>query len=129
MSKSVRLLIVSSLLAAYLVEPCSAQSPLKGPSEMVKLRDVDPTIVQDMRYATANNFTGSVVPGYESSECILLKAATEALKRVQADLRAKGLGLKVYDCFRPVRAVDAFFAWSRTPPDGKTASYYPRTTK
>jgi zinc D-Ala-D-Ala dipeptidase len=131
MIHSSRLLTVACLcLAGFHVGPTSADpAATASPPRLVRLRDIDPSIVQDMRYATANNFTGAVVPGYESGECRLLKSAAEALKRVQKDLRAKGLGLKVYDCFRPARAVEAFFAWSKTPPEPRTASYYPRTQK
>jgi zinc D-Ala-D-Ala dipeptidase len=123
-----RLLLTTCLLLAWFHVPAASGEPA-ATTHLVRLRDVDPTIVQDMRYATANNFTGAIVPGYENGECLLLKSAAEALKRVQTDLRARGLGLKVYDCFRPVRAVDAFVAWSATAPESGTASYYPRTRK
>src|SRR5947209_6502950 len=78
------------------------------PAGFVRVRDIDKTIVQDIRYATAANFTGAPVPGYQAGECILLREAAEALKLVQRDLRPSGLSLKVYDCYRPVRAVKAF---------------------
>ena len=60
------------------------------PDDFVYLRDIDPTIHQDMRYAGANNFTGKHVPGYEAPECVLVRQAAEALKAVQADLRGQG---------------------------------------
>ena len=85
------------------------------PAGFVRLRDIDETIVQDIRYATATNFTGAVVPGYQAGECILLREVAEALKLVQSDLRPRDLSLKVYDCYRPVRAVKAFMQWVRTP--------------
>ena len=50
------------------------------PNRFVYLRDVDPTILQDMRYASANNFTGHEVPGYEAPECVLVRQAADALK-------------------------------------------------
>ena len=65
----------------------------------------------------ADNFTGKPVDGYEAPECVLVRQAAEALKKVQADLRGKGLTLKVYDCYRPARAVAAFVAWSKLPDD------------
>ena len=73
-------------------------------------RDVDPTIQQDMRYAGSNNFTGGPVPGYDAPECVLVRQAAEALKRVKPMCKAKGFALKVYDCYRPARAVAAFVA-------------------
>jgi D-alanyl-D-alanine dipeptidase len=68
------------------------------PSGFVRLREVAPTIRQDIRYATPFNFTGRRVPGYEAAECILLRPAAEALARAQARLTAQGYALKVYDC-------------------------------
>src|SRR5688572_27660977 len=78
------------------------------PKDFVYLRDIDPTIQQDMRYAGSRNFTGKPVPGYDAAECVLVRQAAEALKAVQADLKAQHLSLKVYDCYRPARAVSAF---------------------
>jgi D-alanyl-D-alanine dipeptidase len=83
------------------------------PEPLVYLSDIDPSILQDMRYAGADNFTGRRVPGYAAGECVLLREAAEALARVQRRLAARKLSLKVYDCYRPRRAVRAFVAWVR----------------
>ncbi len=100
------------------------------PSRFVYLRDVDPTVLQDMRYAGPRNFTGHPVPGYAAPECVLVREAAEALKAVQAELRAKHLALKVYDCYRPARAVQAFVAWAKEPDDPQAkAVYYPALPK
>ena len=100
------------------------------PDGFAYLRDVDPTILQDMRYAGTHNFTGHAVPGYDAPECVLVKQAAEALKAVQGELREKQLTLKVYDCYRPARAVAAFVAWSKLPDDSKAKStYYPGLEK
>jgi D-alanyl-D-alanine dipeptidase len=100
------------------------------PEDFVYLRDIDPTILQDMRYAGSDNFTGAHVPGYQAPECVLVRQAAEALKRVQADLRGKPFTLKVYDCYRPARAVAAFVAWAkeRDDPHAKL-TYYPNLPK
>ena len=80
----------------------------------VYLENIDPSIKQDMRYATDENFTGKVVPGYHANKCIVKKPVAEALSRVQAALKAQSsqLSLKVLDCYRPQQAVDAFVKWS-----------------
>ena len=70
-----------------------------------------------MRYAGANNFTGQPLPGYHAAECILRRPAALALKHVQDDLAARNLSLKVYDCYRPARAVKAFVDWAKHPDD------------
>jgi D-alanyl-D-alanine dipeptidase len=100
------------------------------PNDFVYLRDIDPNILQDMRYAGRDNFTGEPVPGYDAPECVLLRPAAEALAAVQADLRAKGLTLKVYDCYRPARAVAAFVEWAKKPDDpAAKATHYPNLPK
>jgi D-alanyl-D-alanine dipeptidase len=99
------------------------------PQGFVYLRDVAPSIVQDMRYAGPDNFTGRPVPGYGAAECVLQRGAAEALARAQEKAKSLGLSLKVYDCYRPVRAVRAFVAWAAAPEDGRTKHYYPRLRK
>jgi D-alanyl-D-alanine dipeptidase len=86
------------------------------PPEFVHLREIAPTIRQDIRYAGAFNFTGKRVPGYEAAECILLREVAAALARVQTRVMAEGFHLKVYDCYRPARAVRSFIDWAQ---DGK----------
>lgn len=103
------------------------------PAPLVRLRAIDPTIRQDMRYAGPNNFTGARLPGYSAAECILARPAAIALRRVQRDLAARGLSLKVYDCYRPQSAIRAMMRWvagafGRTGPRLKRA-YYPRVAR
>lgn len=100
-----------AILLSGLGASAAVAQPL--PADFVYLRDVDPTIVQDMRYATANNFVGRVLNGYEAGECIVTRNVGAALKRVQQDLKPRGLSLKVYDCYRPQRAVDDMYAWAQ----------------
>ncbi len=124
---------IASRVAWLTAVACAAGQALAAeaiPEDFVYLRDVDPTILQDMRYAAAGNFTGQPVPGYEAGECILLRQAADALKKVQEEVSAKGLTLKVYDCYRPARAVAAFVDWAKAPddPDAK-AAYYPNLSK
>ena len=83
-----------------------------GPRTLVDVRSADPTIRTDVRYATRNNFTGAVLPGYERPLALLRPPAAEALARVQARLRARGLGLKVFDAYRPVRATLGMVEWA-----------------
>ena len=100
------------------------------PSGFVYLRDVEPSIAQDIRYAGSDNFVGRPLPGYDAAECILRQEVAAALKRVQAGLRAGGLSLKVYDCYRPTRAVRAMVQWAN---DGRgqasTKRFFPKLPK
>jgi D-alanyl-D-alanine dipeptidase len=81
-------------------------------SLLVEVRSLDTTIVVDMRYATANNFTGTPLPGYLANRAYLRREAAASLARVQRDLRGRGLGLKIFDAYRPVRATLAMVDWT-----------------
>jgi D-alanyl-D-alanine dipeptidase len=81
-------------------------------SALVDVRTLDPTIMVELRYATPNNFTGAVLPGYGAQRALLRRDAAEALARVEARLRTGGLGLRVWDAYRPVRATQAMVAWA-----------------
>src|SRR5205814_9617676 len=76
------------------------------------VRTLDPGIVVDLRYATSNNFTGAPLPGYLANRAFLRREAAAALARVQRDLRPLGLGLKIFDAYRPVRATLAMVDWT-----------------
>jgi CubicO group peptidase (beta-lactamase class C family) len=78
---------------------------------LVDVATLAPDIDIEMRYAGTHNFTGGIVEGYGAPRCLLLRPAAEALARVQAALRPQRLRLRVYDCYRPVRAVQAFMRW------------------
>jgi D-alanyl-D-alanine dipeptidase len=99
------------------------------PPGFVTLRDVDATIRQDMRYASANNFTGRRLPGYDAPECVLKRAVAQALARVQAELARHNLSLKVYDCYRPVRAVRAMARWSQDSAAPDMSRFHPGLDK
>ena len=102
----------------------------KLPNGFVYLSDVAPTIIEDVRYATRWNFTGAPVPGYQNSKCILARPVAEALARVQNTIKKDGLALKVYDCYRPLRAVKAFVSWARGKDKTRnTGTYHPRLSK
>jgi D-alanyl-D-alanine dipeptidase len=107
--------------------PVEAQEIADG---FVWLRDVAPTIEQDIRYYGSHNFIGRPIVGYEAPECILTRQTAEALLAIQAELTQSRLSLKVYDCYRPQRAVDDFIAWATVTEDQATkAEFYPRVDK
>src|SRR3984893_8543609 len=99
------------LILMLLPAPVSAGSAL--PKGFVYLRDIEPTIVQDMRYAGSHNFVGRPIKGYLAAECILSASAANALETVQRMLAEKKLSLIVWDCYRPKRAVGDFFHWGQ----------------
>ena len=120
-------LTLLAALAAMPALPALARGAL--PPGFVYLHDVAPGIAQEIRYATAVNFTGRPLPGYGSGECVLRRDAGEALARVEADLARRHLGLKTYDCYRPERAVAAMWRWSQDGRADGDKRFYPNTDK
>lgn len=94
------------------VRPGSAQCALPPGDSLVDVRSVDRTIRTEVRYGTAGNFTGRRLPGYEVRRALLRPEPARALGRVQTALRREGLGLKVWDAYRPVRATLAMVDWA-----------------
>ena len=90
---------------------CRPARPSACPQALSICATSMPSIAQDMRYAGSDNFTGRPLPGYGAAECVLRRAVAQALAQVQADLARENLGLKVYDCYRPTRAVRALMRW------------------
>jgi D-alanyl-D-alanine dipeptidase len=87
------------------------------PGSFVYLRDIDPSIIQDIRYAGPNNFVGRPLAGYAAAECVVKRDVGMALKRIQQELSSQKLSLKMLDCYRPARAVADMVAWSRNGGD------------
>src|ERR1043166_7210102 len=117
-----RLRLQNFIVVATVVSVVSASFAREMlPPGFVYLRDVDSSIHQDIRYATGDNFTGRPLPGYGAAECILRRDTAEALKGVQADLSRENLSLKVYDCYRPTRAVRGMAAWAHDADDNENA--------
>ena len=89
------------LLAISVPAPARAQAL---PGGFAYLRDIDPSIIQDIRYATSNNFVGRPLAGYGAGECVVKREVGLRLKAVQEELAAQNLSLKMFDCYRPARA-------------------------
>ncbi|WP_237324864.1 M15 family metallopeptidase [Streptomyces sp. CBMAI 2042] len=131
----------TALLATTAVSPAPAQarpgsasadarSEPKAPEGFVTLRSVDPTIIQEMRYTTAHTFLGERVDGYRQPVCILTRPAARALHLAQKRLLRQGYALKVYDCYRPQRAVDHFVRWAKDLDDqSMKGEFYPLVDK
>jgi zinc D-Ala-D-Ala dipeptidase len=100
------------------------------PAFFVDATEVVPGLLTDMRYAGAHNFVGRRIDGYAAARCLLTKPAAGALAEVARDLAPRGLAIKVFDCYRPTRAVANFVRWARDLNDtaGKT-EFYPHVDK
>ncbi len=100
------------------------------PADFVNIVDVIPDVIVEARYAGYFNFVGQPIDGYEAPACLLTRPAAEALARVQAALKPYGFGLKVFDCYRPERAVAAFVRWAEDVDDIRMKpEFYPELDK
>lgn len=100
------------------------------PEGFVYAKTVIPDIDVELRYYTANNFVGDTIDGYRANKLIITAAAAEKLKLVQNELQQQNLCLKVYDGYRPQRAVNHFMRWARDLNDTINKShFYPDVNK
>ncbi len=123
---------MKALLLTLLTLTLLADDPKSGDTTeaFLNVNSQSPSIRYEMRYAGTDNFIGSPVDGYEEPICYLTKEAAIAVQKVQASLQKEGQTLRVYDCFRPQRAVDHFVRWAKELNDTKMKSaYYPGVNK
>ena len=99
--------------AIAVVASVSAAAAQTLPGGFVFLRDIDPSIIQNIRYAGANNFVGRRLSGYEAAECVVKREVGLALQRAQRELVPRKLSLKMLDCYRPERAVRDMVVWAQ----------------
>ena len=119
-----------NVLAATAATPTISDATTPQQAGLVDITTLVPDIQLDMRYVGSNNFVGKPVRGYNAAKCLLLAPVAEALAKVETDLRQQGHGLRIYDCYRPARAVRHFVEWSKDLQDQKTkASHYPNLDK
>src|ERR1700710_132777 len=101
---------VVALVVAASVSQASAQTL---PGGFAYLRDIDPSIIQDIRYAGVNNFMGRPLAGYGAGECVVKREVGLALKAIQQELARQKLSLKMFDCYRPARASHDMVLWAQ----------------
>lgn len=121
-----RMLLVACMIAGVLVACNGSERSTESRDGFVEIHTVIPNVAYDIRYFGTDNFVGTRVDGYKKPTAILTKEAAAALKKVQDELNAEGLGLKVFDAYRPQKAVDHFVRWGKDLNDTLTkAKYYP----
>lgn len=124
-ARRLRLVLIVAGLSG--LQSCAPPDPRQ---DFVSLTETIPDVVLDARYFSDDNFVGARVDGYRAAVILLSKPAADALAKVQQDLNEQGLGLKVFDAYRPQKAVDHFVRWSEDPSDTRTRQkYYPELPK
>ena len=126
------IMLAACLQIAQAAEPPPQLSSAKTAAEanLVDIRSLVPDIAEDIKYAGSDNFVGRPVHGYLAPKCLLLRPAAEALARVERELRAQHYRLKLWDCYRPARAVADFVHWAHDLSDQRTKPlHYPNLDK
>ncbi|MGO3931243.1 M15 family metallopeptidase [Rhodopseudomonas pseudopalustris] len=103
----------TTIAVALVVLAAGSAQAQSLPDDFVYLRDLDPGIRQDIRYAGVNNFVGRPLAGYDANECIVKRSVGLALQNVQRELAQQRLSLKMLDCYRPARASRDMVAWAQ----------------
>ena len=102
----------------------------KLPKGFVYLSEIDGTIKSELRYLSNNNFIGKPIDGYHNDCVIVTKETADALHKIQTTLTKKGLSLKIFDAYRPQKAVNHFVKWARVLNDTlMKRTYYPEVPK
>ncbi len=128
MADAVAVRQIAVIVAAFAtMTPAYAQ---ERPASFVDAATVVPHLTVEMRYAGAHNFVGRPIDGYEKPICYLTRQAAAALADVARDLEPQGYALKVFDCYRPARAVAHFVRWARDLRDtAQKQEFYPDVDK
>ncbi|WP_430466560.1 M15 family metallopeptidase [Winogradskyella ouciana] len=121
-------ILISLFVTAMLAMTFNGKQGL--PESFVYVKSVIPDIEVELRYYGTNNFVGDTIDGYKANKLILTKQAAEKLKLIQEELQSQNLCLKVYDGYRPQRAVNHFIRWARELKDTiNKAQFYPDVEK
>ena len=119
----------STIIFLFLIG-CFSVNSQKLPEGFVHIDEVIPDVIYDIRYAGNHNFIGKPIAGYEKPQAILSEPAAKALAKVQKELIQKDYMLKVFDAYRPQRAVDEFVEWARDESDTLMKhEFYPDVAK
>ncbi|MBO7644109.1 MAG: M15 family metallopeptidase [Bacteroidales bacterium] len=90
----------------------------------VPVAEAIPDAILEIRYYTTYNFVGDRIDGYQEPTALLTKEAAQALREVSDDVKSQGYRLKIFDAYRPQRAVDHFVRWAADVTDTTMKSYF-----
>ena len=102
----------------------AAVSATDDASQFVTITDVVPDVILEIRYFGTYNFVGTRINGYEEPTALLTKQAADSLKAVSDDVKSLGYRLKIYDAYRPQKAVDHFVRWAEDINDTMMKAYF-----
>lgn len=115
--------VVVSSISSCEKESAKGVSPADN-SQFVNITDVIPDVILEIRYFGTYNFVGTRIDGYEAPTALLTRQAADSLKAVSDDLKRMGFRLKIYDAYRPQKAVDHFVRWAKDVNDTVMKRYF-----
>jgi D-alanyl-D-alanine dipeptidase len=119
------LIICAFVIAKHFSDrKASACSPTDDSSPFVTLTDAVPDAILEIRYFGTYNFVGTRIDGYLEPTALLTRQAADSLRAVSDDVIRLGYRLKIYDAYRPQRAVDHFVRWAADVPDTLMKRYF-----
>ena len=126
--KPIKTLLAAWMLLALVSVSCTHKNPVPDPaadsSDFVTLTDAIPDAILEIRYFGTYNFVGDRIDGYLQPTALLTKEAARRLREVSDDVIAQGYRLKIYDAYRPQKAVDHFVRWAADIPDTRMKRYF-----
>ena len=123
-------MLLGGVLPVAAATPVLSTATTMAEADLIDISTLVPDIALDMRYAGNDNFVGQPIDGYEAARCLLKSQVARALARVERGLRETDMRLKLFDCYRPARAVRQFVEWAADTDAQETrALYYPRLDK
>ena len=120
--RSLFLFVMAAVLLA--ASACRMDRSDSPPPGFVHLAEAVPDAILEVRYYSTYNFIGDRIRGYERPTPLLTVEAAKALKAVSDELVPTGYRLKIYDAYRPQRAVDHFVEWSKQTDDTRMKAYF-----
>ncbi len=123
-------LIIGMAIMCVLGSSCASTRQDAAPAGFVHLAEAVPDAILEIRYYSTYNFVGDRIDGYEQPTALLTVEAAKALKAVSDDVKKQGYRLKIYDAYRPQRAVTHFMNWAKDIKDTRMKRYfYPNLDK
>ena len=130
MSMKKEFLIVITALLLFSCQKQQSPAPEYDNSDFVRVTDVIPDAILEIRYYSTYNFVGERIDGYEQPIALMTREAADSLKAVNDELKANGYRIKIWDTYRPQRAVNHFIRWAENISDtAMKAVFYPMVDK
>ena len=123
------LILIAILKKQKLKKAKEKKSPEYDSSDFVDITTIIPDILLEIRYYSTYNFVGERIEGYKEPLALMTKEAANALKEVSKYLYEKGYLIKIFDSYRPQRAVDFFVKWSKNDDIKMKKYFYPNFEK